>query len=41
MITKKKRSLMEVFLNQSFIDVRKSFLSFLPYGLSKNLKKKL
>ena len=37
----KNKALMEVFLNQSFIDVRKSFLSFLPYGLSKNLKKKL
>ena len=30
---------MEVFLNQSFIDVRKSFLSYLPSGLSEKLKK--
>ena len=37
----KKKALMEVFLNQSFIDVRKSFLSFLPYGLSKKLEKKI
>lgn len=37
----KKKALMEVFLNQSFIDVRKSFLSFLPHGLSKKLEKKI
>ena len=37
----KKKALMEVFLNQSVIDVRKSFLSFLPYGLSKKLEKKI
>ena len=33
--------LMEVFLNQSFIDVRKSFLSFLPHGLSKKFENKI
>ena len=37
----KKKDLMEVFLSQSFIDARKSFLSFLPYGLSKKLEKKI
>ena len=37
----KKKALMEVFLNQSFIDVRKSFLSFLPNGLSKKFEKKI
>ncbi len=37
----KKKALMEVFLNQSFIDVRKSFLSYLPSGLSEKFKKKI
>lgn len=37
----KNKTLMEVFLNQAFIDVRKSFLSFLPESISKNLKNKI
>ncbi len=37
----KKKNLMEVFLSQSFIDVRKSFISFLPANISSKLRKKL
>ncbi len=37
----KEKKLMETFLGQSFIDVRKSFISFLPEGISKKLEKKI
>ena len=35
------KKLMKVFLGQSFIDVRKSFISFIPKGVPKTLEKKL
>lgn len=37
----KEKDLMKVFLGQPFIDVRKSFISFIPKNISKNLEKKL
>lgn len=37
----KKKNLMEVFLGQSFIDVRKSFISFTPKKINKSLEKKV
>ena len=37
----KKKNLMSTFLGQSFIDVRKSFISFIPKETSVNLEKKL
>lgn len=37
----KKKNLMSTFLGQSFIDVRKSFISFIPKEISVNLEKKL
>ena len=37
----KEKELMKIFLGQSFIDVRKSFISFLPKNISSKLEKKL
>ena len=37
----KEKDLMKVFLGQSFIDVRKSFISFIPKNVPKYLEKKL